>query len=167
MITTVVFLPTVLLAQNSQPCNQALFKDTLLDKLTGQWALSGQIGNRTVANHFTAQWVLNHQFIELDFVDTGSPPGYVAKVSIGYDCISEKYVIHWLDSYGARFSETLGFGTKTSDTIECRFEYPDAPFVTKFCYHSKQDAWQINMTTKNKEGEWTVFGEEWLTRKKE
>lgn len=90
-------------------------------------------------------------------MDVVSPPGYVAKVSIGNDCMSERYVVHWLDNFGERFSETLGYGIKNGQTIEFRFEYPDAPFSNKFTYDSKDDSWHFHMTTKNEKGEVGCF----------
>ena len=155
-----------LFGQDTAKCNAKYFKDNLLDKLVGQWNLSGEVGKRKIENNFSAQWTLNHQFLELNFVDTTSPPRYVGKVFIGYDCVSERYVAHWLDNFGGRFSETLGYGTKAEQTIEFRFEYPDAPFLNKFIYNAKDDSWQFHLTTKNDKGEWIVFADEYLKRKK-
>jgi len=143
-------IPLYPLSQNSLKCNESLFDDSLLAKLEGQWAITGKIGGLNISNHFTASWILNHQFIELNFTDVQSPPSYMAKVSIGYDCISERYVVHWLDILGGRFSETLGYGTKTENKIEFRFEYPDGPFINQFIYSEKNNSWQLHMTTKNK-----------------
>jgi len=159
-------LNSISFGQDTLKCDPNRFEDELLNKLAGQWDLTGKIGNRPVENNFSAQWILNHQFIELNFVDVASPPSYIAKVSIGYDCISERYVVHWLDNFGGRFSETLGYGIKKGQTIEFRFEYPDAPFINKFTYDNKNDSWHLHMTTKNDKGEWIVFGDEYLKRKK-
>lgn len=160
-----LYVASVSFGQDTLKCNPNRFEDDLLDKLIGQWSLTGEIGNRPVKNSFTAQWILNHQFIELNFIDVASPPAYLAKVSIGYDCIIEKYVVHWLDNFGGRFSETLGYGLRKGQTIEFRFEYPDAPFINQFIYDNKNDSWHLHMTTKNDKGDWVVFGDEYLKRK--
>jgi hypothetical protein len=152
--------------QDTVKCDNKYFKDELLDKITGQWNLSGEIRNEKVENNFTAGWILNHQFLELNFTDVVTPPGYMARVTIGYDCISERYVVHWLDNYGGRYSETLGNGTIADQSIVFRFEYPDGPFLNSFIYHKNNDSWQFHMTTKNDKGEWVVFGDEYLKRKK-
>lgn len=166
LCTLILFLHADSSGQDSLKCDPKIFEDDLLNKLTGQWSLTGKIGNRPVENNFSAQWVLQHQFIELNFTDVASPPGYIAKVSIGYDCISERYVVHWLDNFGGRFSETLGYGTRSGQAIEFRFEYPDAPFINRFTYDSKNDSWHFHMTTKNEKGAWVVFGDEYLKRKR-
>lgn len=123
------------------------------------------IGRRAVKNSFSVSWILNHQFLEISFVDLASPPSYFAKVLIGYDCISERYVAHWLDILGGRFSETLGYGVKKGQMIEFRFEYPDGPFINQFIYDNKNDSWQLHMTTKNAGKGWVLFGDEYLKRK--
>jgi len=152
--------------QDSMICNQSRFEDDLLNKLAGDWDLTGTIGNRAAENHFSAQWVLNHQFIELNLVDVVSPPRYMAKVSIGFDCISERYVAHWLDILGGRISETLGYGIKKGEGIEFRFEYPDGPFINLLSYDGHADSWHMHMTQKDSKGTWVVFGDEYLKRKK-
>jgi hypothetical protein len=151
--------------QDTTMCDDKYFKDDLLDKLTGQWKLSGEIGKRKVENNFSADWVLNHQFIELKFTDVASPPAYSGNWYIGYDCISERYVLHLLDNFGGRLSETPGYGTRSGQSIEFRFEYPDGPFINKLMYDAKSDSWQLHMTQKNAKGEWVVFGDEYLKRR--
>src|SRR5579872_2098388 len=119
------FLSVVLLAltigcygQDSMKCNEKYFNDRLLDKLIGQWSLTGIIGKRGVENRFSAQWVLNHEFIELNLVDSAAAAPYMAKVLIGYDCLSERYIMHWFDNLSGRYSETLGFGIKAGQSIQ-------------------------------------------------
>lgn len=36
--------------------------------------------------------------------------------------MSERYVAHWLDVFGGRFSETLGFGKREGNSIRFLFE---------------------------------------------
>jgi Protein of unknown function (DUF1579) len=141
------------------------FNDALLDKLTGQWSLSGTVGKRPVSNRFSAEWVLGHQFLELSFESTDKQAPYLAKVSIGYDEVSERYVMHWLDNGGGRYSETLGYGVKSDNHIEFRFEYPEGPFINILSYNEKANTWLLHMTKKNSKGKWVVFGNEYLKRK--
>jgi hypothetical protein len=55
----------------------------------------------------------------------GSERRYEAIWYMGYDTTSERYVLHLLDIFGARYSETLGFGTRDGKAIRFVFEYPD------------------------------------------
>lgn len=82
-----------------------------------------------------AEWVLNHQFLRIDEKENAPQPGstpYEAMVMLGYDNTGERYVAHWLDMYGGRFSETLGYGTRAGNEIRVVFECPDGPFHTTF-----------------------------------
>ena len=166
LFSSTIFATNFVLGQDSIRCNDKRFDDTLLEKIIGQWAASGKIGGDNIAYNFVAKWELNHQFIELTFADTAKQPQYTAKVFIGYDYTSEKYVVHWLDNFGGRFSETLGYGIKSGQIIEFRFEYPEGPFINKFIYDSKNDTWQFHTTTKNDKGVWVTFGDIYLKRKK-
>lgn len=151
--------------QDTLKCNDNRFDDQLLQKIIGNWTVSGKIGGDNITYNFIASWELNHQFVSLTFADTAKQPQYTAKVFIGYDCISERYVAHWLDNFGGRFSETLGYGIRTAQSIEFRFEYPDGPFINKFVYDNKSDNWQFHSTTKNSKGIWVTFGDIYLKRK--
>jgi hypothetical protein len=53
---------------------------------------------------------------------------------IGYDNMSERYVVHWIDVFGVRFSETLGYGKRVGNEIDFIFEYPDGPFRTNLIW---------------------------------
>lgn len=123
--------------QKATKCNQDIFIDTLLDKLTGCWIATGNVSMDKVVYNFSVQWVLNHQFLEMTFADTANKPEYTAKVLIGYDCKLEKYVVHWLDNFGGAFSETLGYGTKKNQSIEISFEYPMGQLLNTFSYDKK------------------------------
>src|SRR5437016_12476962 len=69
-----------------------VLKDELLDKLVGNWKATGKIGNRAVEYQITSDWTLKHQFLEVHMTDAANPPAYEARVFIGYDNASERYV---------------------------------------------------------------------------
>jgi len=139
------------------------FLDELLGKMTGRWKLTGTIRGQSVEHAVEAQWTLSHQFLQVHEKDVATPPGYEANVMIGYDNTSERYVAHWLDIYGGRVSETLGYGTRSDDQIEFVFEYPDGPFHTTFRWLADKKQWQWKMRTKNSAGKWVDFADLTLT----
>src|SRR5262249_47251818 len=114
--------------------------------MVGAWQLSGAIMHRPVKHTIEAEWVLNHQFLRIHEKDAAdAAPGevpYEAMVMVGYDNASDRYVAHWIDIYGGRFSETLGYGRRSADQIEFIFEYPDGPFHTTFRWKPDQHQWQ-------------------------
>ena len=115
-----------------------------------------------------AEWVLNHQFLRIHEKTAAGAPAdehfYEATWFLGYDSVSERYVLHLLDVFGARFSETLGYGIRDGDAIRFVFEYPDGPFHTTFRWSREKESWEWLMEQKNKEGKWTNFADLTLTR---
>ena len=142
-----------------------LFQDSLFDRLTGAWSMSGVVRGRPATLTASAAWVLNHQFLRLDMRDVNDPPAYEANVYIGYDNTSERYVAHWLDNFGGRFSETLGFGRRSGNAITFTFEYPDGPFLTTFTLDPHAGMWAMLMQDRGPTGEWREFAHYALRRR--
>ena len=136
-------------------------QDDLLDHLVGSWKLEGTLLGRPAHHRLDAEWVLRHQFLR---VHQDGSPDYDALVFIGFDNASERYVVHWLDIFGGRVSETLGYGTRAGNTIHFVFEYPDGPFHNTFIWKPDTGTWQMVLETKDKQGKWTNFATEDLTR---
>jgi hypothetical protein len=67
---------------------------------------------------------------------------YEAIWFLGYDPVIEKYVLHLFDVFGARFSETLGCGTRDGNSMHFTFEYPDGPFHSTFRWTPESGGWQ-------------------------
>ena len=146
---------------------ERVMQDTLLDHLTGEWRVDRTMGGRATGSAAHAEWVLNHQFLLLHYQDnphTATPGGYEAMVFIGYDNASERYVAHWIDVFGGRFSETLGYGKRDGNAIRMVFEYPDGPFFNTFTFDPVAHGWTSLMRTKNQKGDWVTFASERLTK---
>ena len=141
-----------------------IFKDELLENLVGDWKLSRQIFGRSAENIVKADWVLNHQFLRIHMKDVATPAQYEAMVFVGYDNMSERYVAHWIDIFGGRFSETLGYGKRDGNSIKFVFEYPDGPFHNTFTWNPGDKTWRFLGEQKNKEGKWGVFATDTLRR---
>jgi hypothetical protein len=140
------------------------FQDELVDRLAGKWTLTRKMRGKESQNTLEAVWVLNHQFLQLHMKDDASPPEYEAIVYLGYDHTSERYVVHWLDGFGGRTSETLGYGKRDGDSIRFFFEYPDGPFHNTFTWHPDSKTWSTLLESKSPAGQWSTFAEETLRR---
>ena len=103
-------------AQEPAEGPQRTFRDAFIDNLVGEWRLMRQIRGREVENSVSADWVLNHQFLRIHVKDVADPPAYEALVYIGYQHAEQRYVVHWLDVYGGKFS-AIGYGKRVGDTI--------------------------------------------------
>jgi len=145
-----------------------VLKDALLDNLVGEWTATGKVMGRPLRHRLRAEYVLNHQFLKLHFEDLEEPAKgdtrYEAMVFLGYDNLSERYVAHWIDVFGGRFSETLGYGKREPDAVALVFEYPDGPFHTTFRWAPKTATWSITMRQKSAAGAWETFSEQSLAR---
>lgn len=140
------------------------FQDDLLENLAGEWKLVRKIQGRITENVVKAEWVLNHQFFRIQMRDVENPPAYEATVFIGWDPTQERYVVHWLDVFGGRSSQTLGYGTRNGNTIKFAFAYPEHPFVNTFSWNPGTRTWNFLMQQKNLNKTWSVFAEDNLSR---
>jgi hypothetical protein len=145
--------PASAISQDLDGPNHA-FTDALLDNMTGLWNLTGKVMGRTADHTVEVEWVLNHQFLRIHEKDrnpagNGAAP-YEAMIMIGYDNASERYIAHWNDIYGGRFSETLGYGTRNGNDIRFVFEYPDGPFHTTFRWLPDSHQWTWLMETRTR-----------------
>lgn len=140
-----------------------IFKDDFIDNLAGKWMITRKIRGKQVENTMTAEWVLNHQFLQLHMKDAADPPAYEAIVLIGYVHADKTYVAHWCDTYGGKFS-AVGKGKRAGDSIEFVFHYPDGPFYNTFTRDAKANEWTFRMENQGKDGKRTLFAEDKLRR---
>ena len=139
------------------------FQDPLVEKLAGQWRITRRIRGKQVENRATAQWVLNHQFLELHMTDAATPPAYEAIVLIGYSGADRRYVVYWCDTFGGTFS-AVGHGRRAGDAIEIEFQYPDGHFFNTFTWDEKARTWSSRMESSDKDGKRALFAEDTYRR---
>jgi hypothetical protein len=101
----------VLLAAASLDGRGHPLQDDLLEQLAGSWKLTGTAAGRQAHNDVIAEWVREHQFLRIRF-ENGP---YLAHVYLGRENLSDRYLAHWLDVFGGRWSETLGYGRRNGD----------------------------------------------------
>jgi hypothetical protein len=140
-----------------------IFRDDLIDNLVGNWKLTRKIRGKELENTVHAEWVLNHQFLQIHMKDASTPPAYEALVLIGYSNADKRYVAHWCDTYGGKFSAT-GFGKRNGDSIEFDFKYDDGPFFNTFTWDAKTKRWSCRLENGTKDGKRTLFCEDLLRR---
>lgn len=149
-------------AQTDGP--KARFDDDLISKLEGTWHLNRKIRGTEVQNLVTANWVLNHQFLYVHMKDVKEPPAYEAIVLIGFIHASKKYVAHWTDTFGGKFS-AIGTGERTANSIEFRFDYPEGPFFNTFTWLPDTQQWTFRGESLDASGQRKLFAHDTLTRK--
>jgi hypothetical protein len=140
----------------------------LVGNLAGAWKLGGKVGSSDAHHDVSAEWVLNRQFLCIRERTSANAPAserrYDSIWYLGYDEVSERYVLHLMDTYGARFSETIGYGIREGNQIKFVFEYPDGPFHNTYVWNPGENSWQWLMEQKNKDGKWVPFASLKLTK---
>ena len=154
-------------AQSPTPSDgrDAKFEDPLLDKLVGNWRVVRKLGDgRTAENTVRVGWVLNHQFLELHYLDVATPPQYEAMAFIGFDHKMSRYVLHWLDVFGGRASGVIGYGTldEAAHSIYFTFNNPDEPVHECLRLRSGNQELDLRHAAKSK-GPWSLFAEDKFT----
>jgi hypothetical protein len=139
-------------------------QDPFIEQLAGEWQLKRQIRGREVENAVKAEWVLNYQFLQLHMKDVAVPPAYEAIVYIGYQHADQRYVAHWLDVFGGKFS-AIGYGKREGDSIPFVFKYDDGPFYNTFRWDAAAQTWTLTMESAGKDGKRQLFAVDTLRRK--
>jgi len=164
-----MFSVSALLAISSSAQTAPDWRD-LADTMTGDWSMTGQVMGQQAHHKVHAEWMLNRQFLRIEESTVLDAPKterrYDAVWFLGYDSISDRYVIHLLDGFGARFSETLGYGVRSGNQLQFVFEYPDGPFHTTFRWSPDSNKWEWLMEQKGKDGNWGQFADLFLARPK-
>ena len=167
MLLRVILTACVLLPVPSSAQAPAEWRD-LVDHMAGTWKMEGQVMGNAAHHHVQADWVLNRQFLHIEEKTSAAAPDserrYEAIWFLGYDSVSERYVMHLMDGFGARFSETLGYGIRLGNQIRFVFEYPDGPFHTIWRWKPENDSWEWSMEQKDKIGKWAPFANLKLTK---
>jgi hypothetical protein len=150
-----------LMAQQPGPgVQQPPLHDDLLDQLAGFWDLTGTVRGQPVHDRVDCEWILNHQFMRIHRKSVEGP--HEALMYLGYDPVSERFVAHLLDTFGARGSETLGYGIRSGDKLQFVFEYPSGPYHYTLSWDGKEKSWQFVLESKDRQGHWTTFSTQTL-----
>lgn len=143
------------------------FQDELLDKFTGSWILRGTIAGDDVVHSIEAQWVLGHHYLVFDESTELGEIDYEAKVIIGWDEPSDRYVCLWLDSTGGSglSNGILGYAEKSEDKLAFIFAGETSRFHTTFSYDRSNDTWHWTMDSEKEEGRFKPFARLTMKRK--
>jgi len=151
---------------------QATFNDPLVDHLAGKWVLTGQMDKGQVTHDIAAEWVLAHQYLEIDEVsrekNKDGSPVYQAKVFIGWDAGKKIYDCVWLDDYGSISTQSLGYAKPDGNSIAFVFHNRDdaGGFHTTFTWRPEKSAWSMDMDNVATDGKISPFARTTLTAAK-
>lgn len=140
----------------SATAQQSSFQDPLLDRMVGDWVLTGTIDGKDTRHDIHATWVLAHQYLQFHETsiekESNGAAAYEAMVYIGWDKAKEQYDCLWLDvTSGAGLSNgIIGHAKRSEDRIAFVFTYSKrSAFHTTFVFDKNTDTWR-----------WIMDGEE-------
>lgn len=139
--------------------------DSLLERLVGRWEMTGTVRSRPATYDLEAKRVLARQFVELHMVDVAQPPAYEARVFLGVDSAGARYIVHWLDRFGAAYSIPHAVGEAQGDTVRFTFAYASGPFRDTFVYDRPRDRWYFRLESGDSTGGWKLFAEYQVRRR--
>jgi hypothetical protein len=121
----------------------------LLDRLAGEWVLTGTIAGKQITHDVQARWVLRHEYLELHEVsrekEKNGDPSYEAIVLFSWDSKANQYSCLWMDSTagGALTSQVTCRATPSGYSIPFVFTISSSESIhTTFSYRSGTDTWQ-------------------------
>jgi len=124
--------------------------EALLDRLAGNWMLSGRLAGRETTHEISAEWALNHGYLRLHEISRekapSGAPSYEAIVFISYNAKTDDYTCLWLDSTSNQGLVAEGFGHAKRSGNSLPFVFRDAngqvSFENTFAYDPISDSWK-------------------------
>jgi len=121
----------------------------LLSHFAGTWALRGTIAGKQTTHDVQAEWVLNHEYLQLREIsrekNAGGGAAYEAIIYIGWDAKAQQFVCLWLDttSGDGLASGVIARANQAGDSIPFIFKLSASDQVhTTFSYDEATDTWQ-------------------------
>jgi len=147
--------------------------DTLLDRMTGHWVMTGSIRSKPTTHDVDVDWVLKREYIRIHELsrdkDADGGPGYEAWIYVVWDTKKSEYAVMWLDNTAATnfAAGAIGHAKPEGDRIPFIFKDADGSGIhTTFAYDRAKDAWSWTIDNVDKSGKPSSFAKLTLTRKK-
>ena len=170
----VAFAVTTLVAPAALAQDRAMSApERLLDKMTGQWVMTGTIAKKPTTHDVDVEWVLKRQYIRIHEVsrdkDASGGIGYEAWIYIVWDANASEYAVMWLDNTAATNFAADGVGHAKPDGDRIPFIFRDADgsgIHTTVAYDRATDTWSWTIDNVDRSGKASPFATLTLTRKK-
>ena len=124
--------------------------EALLDRLAGNWVLSGKLAGRETIHDISAEWTLNRGYLRIHETSRERAPSgaalYEAIVFVSQSAATDNYTCLWLDSTSNAGLVPEGFGQAKRLGNSLPFVFRDAngqvSFENTFAYDPVTDSWQ-------------------------
>ncbi len=146
--------------------------DALMDKMTGEWVMTGTIGQEQVTHDVYVDWILKRQYIRIHEVsrekDADGELAYEAWIHIAWDKDNAEYVVMWLDNTGTTnfAAEGVGHGKPDGDRLPFVWKSADGSGIRNmFAYDRATDSWTWSIDNVDKSNNRSQFARLALKRK--
>ena len=95
---------------------------------------------------------LQGAFTEIHMTDVQVPSQYEALVLLGYDAESKTILVHWMDTFGAKYSIPHGTGTVSGNTVQFTIPYQSGAFRDTFTYSPETNTWLFALEAAQPDG---------------
>lgn len=153
-----VWLPAAAAAPAPEPTH-------LLATLAGDWDLAGTVLGKPAHYRARGRWVLHGRWLEFSMVDLATPPGYEARVFIGYDAKAGDYVAHWLDRFGAAGARVTATGSGQDGTLVLLFPYAEGAFRDTLSLAPDGASGSLLLEAQKADGSWSTFASYQMKRR--
>ncbi len=123
--------------------------DSVLDKLEGEWVMTGTVGSEEVTHDVYVDRILKRQYIRIHELsrekDADGDPAYEAWIHIAWDKENAEYVVMWLDNTATtNFApEGVGHGKPDGDRIPLVWKSADGSGIhNTFKYDRASETWK-------------------------
>ncbi len=137
--------------------------DAYLEKLVGEWDMTGDMSGKALHYHASGERVLQGGFLRLHMIDTDANPQYEADVFIGVDPRRHDFIAHWLDRFGAAGARVVGTGKREDAHLVVIFPYVSGAFRDTFTLLPDGD-WSLLLEFQRPNRTWSTFATYTLAR---
>ena len=159
---------TLLLPVSAWP-GETLSPTELLDRLTGEWVMTGMVDGEDITHDVTAEWVLEGGYLQLHELsrkhDDAGRPAYEAIVIVSWEEANGEYKCLWLDTTSnlGLDDPVIGIGRPSGHDIPLVWTGEENRFHNTFSYDARADTWRWVLKSE-RDGEFSLFADVTLTR---
>lgn len=168
LTTLISFFPCSVFAQDSVTPKP----DSVLDKLEGEWVMTGTVGNEEVIHDVYVNRILKRQYVRIHELsrekDADGEPAYEAWIHIVWDKENAEYVVMWLDNTATTnfAAEGVGHGKPEGDRIPFVWKSADGSGIRNtFKYDRVSEIWTWEIDNVDKSEKASPFARLTLKRK--
>ena len=129
---------------------ESVHSEALLDRLAGNWVLSGALAGQETTHDISAEWALNRGYLRIHEISRAKAPSgapiYEAIVFVSHNTKTDDYTCLWLDSTSNEGLVAEGFGHAKRSENALPFVFRDAngqvSFENTFVYDPSSDSWK-------------------------